>query len=113
LGTANEPIAGWTNDLNNLTGCALGSGLGLVRVFHGSSSVNAEIVPVDMLVNLLVVGCWELIGNRYVHVCECARSIFVESQSIVYHGPCIKKSVLQNILIIKLMNKPLYDVLSL
>ncbi|CAH1721750.1 unnamed protein product [Aphis gossypii] len=70
LGTANEPIAGWTNDLNNLTGCALGSGLGLVRVFHGSSSVNAEIVPVDMLVNLLVVGCWELIGNRTEFVNE-------------------------------------------
>ncbi|XP_025194174.1 fatty acyl-CoA reductase wat-like [Melanaphis sacchari] len=64
LGTANEPIAGWTNDLNNLTGCALGSGLGLVRVFYGPSSVNAEIVPVDMLVNLLLAACWELIGNR-------------------------------------------------
>ncbi|CAI6346012.1 unnamed protein product [Macrosiphum euphorbiae] len=64
LGTANEPIAGWTNDLNNLTGCALGSGLGLVRVFYGPSCVNAEIVPVDMLVNLLLVACWDLIGKR-------------------------------------------------
>lgn len=68
LGTANEPIAGWTNHLNNLTGCALGSGLGLVRIFHGPSCVNAEIVPVDMLVNLLLVACWDLIGIRCVLV---------------------------------------------
>lgn len=66
LGTANEPIAGWTNQLNNLTSCALGSGLGLVRIFHGPSCVNAEIVPVDMLVNLLLVACWDLIGIKYV-----------------------------------------------
>lgn len=64
LGTANEPIAGWTNHLNNLTGCALGSGLSLVRIFHGPK-LNAEIVPVDMLVNLLLVACWDLIGIRY------------------------------------------------
>ncbi|XP_025409446.1 fatty acyl-CoA reductase wat-like isoform X2 [Sipha flava] len=63
LGTANEPIVGWTN-LNDLTGCALGFGLGLVRIFHGPSHVNAEIVPVDMLVNLLLVACWDLIGNK-------------------------------------------------
>lgn len=67
LGTANEPIAGWTNHLNDLTGCALGFGLGLVRIFHGSSHVNAEIVPVDMLVNLLLVACWDLIGIKYVY----------------------------------------------
>lgn len=81
LGTAYEPIAGWTNDLNNLTGCALGSGLGLVRVFHGPSCVNAEIVPVDMLVNLMLVACWDSIGNRCVRIC----SIWVENQSWPSH----------------------------
>ncbi|XP_050423207.1 uncharacterized protein LOC126834987 [Adelges cooleyi] len=62
LGTANEPIAGWTNHLNNLTGCALGSGLGLVRIFHGPN-VNADIVPVDMLVNLILAACWDIVGT--------------------------------------------------
>ncbi|XP_050541774.1 fatty acyl-CoA reductase wat-like isoform X3 [Daktulosphaira vitifoliae] len=63
LGTANEPIAGWTNHTNNLIVYTLGSGLGLVRTFHGSL-VNANIIPVDMLVNLILVACWDMIGSK-------------------------------------------------
>jgi hypothetical protein len=83
LGTANEPIVGWTN-LNDLTGCALGFGLGLVRIFHGPSHVNAEIVPVDMLVNLLLVACWDLIGNKYVYFIRLTISILNVKQLYLY-----------------------------
>ncbi|XP_066153693.1 fatty acyl-CoA reductase wat-like [Euwallacea fornicatus] len=55
ISTYKEPIPGWVNNLYGPTGVAAGVGVGLLRTLHGDPNVNANIVPVDMCVNSLIV----------------------------------------------------------
>ncbi|XP_066251790.1 fatty acyl-CoA reductase wat-like isoform X2 [Euwallacea similis] len=53
--TYKEPVSGWINNLYGPTGIAVGAGIGLLRTLHCDAKVNANLVPVDMCVNSLIV----------------------------------------------------------
>ncbi|KAJ8961616.1 hypothetical protein NQ314_005906 [Rhamnusium bicolor] len=56
--TPGEPIRGWINNIYGPTGVVTGAGVGLLRVLHCNGQVNANLVPVDMCVNgLIIVAC--------------------------------------------------------
>lgn len=46
------------------TGVCAGAGTGVLRTLHCDSSVNANIIPVDMCVNSLIAASWE-VGESY------------------------------------------------
>ncbi|KAI6187818.1 Fatty acyl-CoA reductase [Aphelenchoides besseyi] len=50
-----EPLPGWTDNVNGPTGIFAGCGKGLLTNMCGSSTSNADIIPVDIVSNTLIV----------------------------------------------------------
>lgn len=50
-----EPIAGWVDNLNGPTGLMVGAGKGVIRTMHCNPDLIAEIVPVDVAINALII----------------------------------------------------------
>ncbi|XP_059613253.1 fatty acyl-CoA reductase wat-like isoform X2 [Phlebotomus argentipes] len=59
LPTAQEPIPGWIDNMYGPTGMMVGVAAGLIHVCHVHKDNNAELVPVDMCVNALLVSAWD------------------------------------------------------
>ncbi|KAI5640090.1 male sterility protein domain-containing protein [Phthorimaea operculella] len=53
--TASEPLKGWIDNMYGPTGIAVGSTTGILRVMKTDPTVTADIVPVDYVVNCLLV----------------------------------------------------------
>ncbi|XP_066144787.1 putative fatty acyl-CoA reductase CG5065 [Euwallacea fornicatus] len=58
-----EPIPGWVDNLNGPTGIIVGAGKGLIRSMYCNSEYIADIVPVDISVNSLLLAAWQ-VGSR-------------------------------------------------
>lgn len=50
-----EPIPGWVDNLNGPTGILVGAGKGVIRSMHCNADLNADIVPVDVAINSLII----------------------------------------------------------
>ncbi|XP_053622068.1 fatty acyl-CoA reductase wat-like isoform X2 [Plodia interpunctella] len=55
VSTYKEPISSWLDNTYGPTGVTIGFGTGVLRVLHCNPEVSADLVPVDSLVNCLVV----------------------------------------------------------
>lgn len=55
-----EPIPGWVDNLNGPTGILVGAGKGVIRTMHCNASFDADIVPVDIVINRLIIISREL-----------------------------------------------------
>lgn len=64
VGTAYEPIIGWTDNLYGPTGIVVGAGCGVLRTLQADLTCDANIVPVDMCVNALIASAWECVLQR-------------------------------------------------
>lgn len=64
VSTYREPLVAWINNLYGPTGVVAATGVGLLRALHCDSHVNANIVPVDMCVNSLIVSACEVAGGH-------------------------------------------------
>merc|ERR1712106_610378 len=47
-----EPIPGWVDNLNGPTGLIVGAGKGMLRTLHCKGELVADIIPVDIPINL-------------------------------------------------------------
>lgn len=61
----NEPLPGWTDNINGPTGLLIGAGKGVIRTMYCNSDSYGDIVPVDLAVNGILVGSWNFIANKY------------------------------------------------
>ena len=50
-----DPTPGWTDTLSAAGGLSVGGGVGLINYIHGSSKSVADIVPVDLVSNSLII----------------------------------------------------------
>jgi len=53
-----EPIPGWVDNYNGPSGLVVATGKGLLRIMIGSSNAIADIVPVDVCVNMMIAVGW-------------------------------------------------------
>lgn len=53
-----EPYPGWVDNINGPTGMVLASGKGLLRTMLYDSKACADIIPVDMVINLMIAVAW-------------------------------------------------------
>lgn len=60
ISTAQEPVAGWINNVYGPTGVVTGAGLGLIHVLQCDSDRMADMVPVDMAINSIVAAAWDV-----------------------------------------------------
>lgn len=60
ISTYQEPMRGWIDNMYGPTGVAAGAGIGLLRTLHCNGSIQANVVPGDMVVNALISTAWDI-----------------------------------------------------
>lgn len=55
-----EPIPGWVDNLNGPTGILIGAGKGVIRTMLCNTELNADIVPVDVTINSMLIVAWKI-----------------------------------------------------
>jgi Male sterility protein len=55
VSTAYEPVAGWNDNLNGPSGIVTGSAMGIIRTVNVDINGTADLVPVDMVANGIIV----------------------------------------------------------
>jgi len=53
-----EPLPGWVDNLNGPTGLIAGAGKGVLRTLHCGRDMVADLVPVDIPINLMCTVAW-------------------------------------------------------
>ncbi|XP_011635035.1 putative fatty acyl-CoA reductase CG5065 isoform X2 [Pogonomyrmex barbatus] len=59
-----EPMPGWVDNLNGPTGLIVGAGKGVIRSMHCNGDYHAEVIPVDIAINNLIVIAFRIATNR-------------------------------------------------
>ena len=59
-----EPLPGWIDNFNGPTGLIAGSGKGLMRTLLCDENLVADIVPVDVPINLMITAAWHTAVHR-------------------------------------------------
>lgn len=54
-----EPIPGWVDNLNGPVGIIIAAGKGLLRSMMVKEEYTAEVVPVDVAINTIILITWE------------------------------------------------------
>lgn len=62
-GAWREPITGWVDNYNGPTGVLLSIVTGLIQAMRGNPAYCADIVPVDIVSNLLICTAWYLVTS--------------------------------------------------
>lgn len=68
-----EPLPGWVDNFNGVTGITVTLGLGLFPSLLATRKYRADIVPVDIVANTLICAAWHTATTRptYVKVYHC------------------------------------------
>ncbi|XP_069683853.1 putative fatty acyl-CoA reductase CG5065 [Periplaneta americana] len=59
-----EPIPGWVDTLNGPTGILVGAGKGVIRTMMCGEDYSAQVVPVDIAINGLILTAWKLAAEK-------------------------------------------------
>lgn len=55
-----EPLPGWVDNLNGPIGLLVGGGKGVIRSMHCNGNYNAEVMPVDLAINNLIIIAYKI-----------------------------------------------------
>lgn len=58
-----DPIPGWVDNLNGPTGILVGAGKGVIRTMHCNADLLADLVPVDVTINSLLIIAWKIANS--------------------------------------------------
>lgn len=53
-----DPFPGWVDSLNGITGIMLQFGKGVLQTLHAISEMAVDLVPVDLVINLMISVAW-------------------------------------------------------
>ncbi|VDP05274.1 unnamed protein product [Heligmosomoides polygyrus] len=69
-----DPLPGWTDNINGPTGIFAAVGKGVLTNMCGSGSSKADIIPVDVVANMIIVAAAHRATNMYetIPVMHCA-----------------------------------------
>ncbi|XP_049883821.1 putative fatty acyl-CoA reductase CG5065 [Pectinophora gossypiella] len=56
-----EPVPGWTDNINGPTGLLIGAGKGVIRSMYCKSDSYADYLPVDVFINGIMICAWNYI----------------------------------------------------
>lgn len=59
-----EPFPGWVDNINGPTSLVVASGKGMLRTMLFDSAAVADLIPVDMVINLMVTVAWHTATTR-------------------------------------------------
>lgn len=58
-----EPVPGWTDNINGPTGLLIGAGKGVIRSMYCKGNSYADYLPVDVFINGIMICIWNHIKN--------------------------------------------------
>ncbi|XP_047038839.1 fatty acyl-CoA reductase 1 [Helicoverpa zea] len=58
-----EPVPGWTDNINGPTGLLIGAGKGVIRSMYCKSNSYADYLPVDVFINGIMIVAWNYLQN--------------------------------------------------
>lgn len=64
------PFPGWVEGLSGATGVVVGTGRGLLRVFHIKNEGKADVVPVDVAIDNMLAVAWETAIDRFLAIIQ-------------------------------------------
>ncbi|XP_059061569.1 fatty acyl-CoA reductase 1 [Achroia grisella] len=75
-----EPIPGWTDNINGPTGLLIGAGKGVIRTMYCKSNSYADFLPVDVFINGIMIGIWHyvMIGDKEKNIVNFTSSAEVK-----------------------------------
>lgn len=65
LSSCREPVAGWVDNWNGPTGIIAAAGKGFFRTMLCHENKIADLVPVDIIINLMICAAWRTATVRY------------------------------------------------
>ncbi|EEB14253.1 male sterility domain-containing protein, putative [Pediculus humanus corporis] len=68
LSSWNEPVSGWVDNWNGPTGLVAACGKGLFRAMLCEVNSVADLVPVDVVINLMIVAAWKTATSKSIEV---------------------------------------------
>lgn len=73
LSSWKEPVVGWVDNWNGPTGIVSAVGKGLFRTIICKENSVADLVPVDIVINLLITAAWDIsmAQERNIKVYNC------------------------------------------
>lgn len=66
LSSCREPVAGWVDNWNGPTGIIAAAGKGFFRTMLCHENKIADLVPVDVVINLMICAAWRTATVRYI-----------------------------------------------
>ncbi|XP_053621900.1 putative fatty acyl-CoA reductase CG5065 [Plodia interpunctella] len=65
-----EPLPGWTDNINGPTGLLIGAGKGVIRTMYCKSNSYADYLPVDVFINGIMILVWHycVVGEKSTNV---------------------------------------------
>ncbi|XP_067626537.1 putative fatty acyl-CoA reductase CG5065 [Eurosta solidaginis] len=64
IASLNEPFAGWVDNFNGPTGLVAAVGKGLFRTIMCEKNYVADMVPVDIVINLMIAAAWRTATSK-------------------------------------------------
>lgn len=64
ISTKDGPLKGWVDNWNGPTGIIAAAGKGLFRTMLCDKTKKADLVPVDTVINLMIVAAWRISANK-------------------------------------------------
>lgn len=71
LSSLKEPLVGWVDNWNGPTGIVSAVGKGLFRTIMCNENVIADLVPVDIVINLMITAAWKTAMSK-----QCGLNIY-------------------------------------
>ncbi|CAH2988364.1 unnamed protein product [Chilo suppressalis] len=65
-----EPLPGWTDNINGPTGLLIGAGKGVIRTMYCKSNSYADYLPVDVFINGIMILAWNYLvyGDKQTNI---------------------------------------------
>ncbi|EFN68498.1 Fatty acyl-CoA reductase 1, partial [Camponotus floridanus] len=60
ISSLKDPIPGWIDNFNGPIGLCIFCGKGLFRVFYGSNCTSQNDIPIDTVINTIILVTWKL-----------------------------------------------------
>lgn len=55
-----EPFPGWVDNVNGPVGPWVSIGRGTLRLVYGDENCGADLIPVDICINLMIAVAWDV-----------------------------------------------------
>lgn len=105
-GSWKEPMPGWVDNLNGPTGMLAGAGKGVLRTLICHREKVADLIPVDIAINLMITVAWHLATTRSGHSQErwVEHTLITVLQTIITYFWRLYSSIKKDSVEIKIFN---------